>query len=41
MSNTKKVMIADHHPGIVDSLSMMLQFEGYEVTSTLNGDYAK
>ena len=37
MSNTKKVMIADDDPGIVDSLSMMLEFEGYEVTSTLNG----
>lgn len=30
-------MIADDDPGIVDSLSMMLEFEGYEVSSTLNG----
>jgi DNA-binding response OmpR family regulator len=37
MSNVKKVMIADDDPGIVDSLSMMLEFEGYEVSSTLNG----
>lgn len=37
MGNIKKVMIADDDPGIVDSLSMMLEFEGYEVSSTLNG----
>lgn len=30
-------MIADDDAGIVDSLSMMLEFEGYLVTSTLNG----
>ncbi len=37
MNDIKKVMIADDDEGIVDSLSMMLQFEGYEVSSTLNG----
>ena len=37
MTDVKKVMIADDDPGIVDSLSMMLEFEGYEVSSTLNG----
>jgi DNA-binding response OmpR family regulator len=37
MGKVKKVMIADDDPGIVDSLSMMLEFEGYEVSSTLNG----
>lgn len=30
-------MIADDDPGIVDFLSIMLEFEGYEVSSTLNG----
>ena len=30
-------MIADDDPGIVDSMSMILEFEGYEVTSTANG----
>jgi DNA-binding response OmpR family regulator len=37
MGSVKKVMIADDDPGIVDSLSMMLEFEGYEVSSTMNG----
>lgn len=37
MNEIKKVLIADDDAGIVDSLSMMLQFEGYEVSSTLNG----
>ena len=37
MGNIKKVIIADDDPGIVDSLSMMLEFEGCEVNSTLNG----
>ena len=30
-------MIADDDPGIVDAVEMMLEFEGYEVSSTLNG----
>ncbi len=33
----KKVMIADDDSGIVDFLSILLEFEGYHVTSTLNG----
>lgn len=33
----KKVMIADDDPGILDSISLILSYEGYEVTSTLNG----
>ena len=33
----KKVMIADDDSGIVDFLSILLEFEGFEVTSTVNG----
>lgn len=33
----KKIMIADDDPGIVDAVEMLLEFEGYEVTSTING----
>lgn len=35
--NAKKVMIADDDAGIVDSMSIMLEFEGYEVSTTLDG----
>jgi DNA-binding response OmpR family regulator len=34
---SKKIMIADDDPGIVDAVSMLLEFEGYEVTSTVDG----
>ncbi|MHB1177656.1 MAG: response regulator [Daejeonella sp.] len=37
MISPKKIMIADDDPGILDAVGMMLEFEGYEVTSTLNG----
>lgn len=30
-------MIADDDPGIVDAVEMLLEFEGYEVTSTVDG----
>jgi DNA-binding response OmpR family regulator len=33
----KKIMIADDDPGIVDAVEMLLEFEGYEVTSTIDG----
>jgi DNA-binding response OmpR family regulator len=33
----KKIMIADDDPDIVDFISIMLQMEGYQVSSTLNG----
>ena len=33
----KKIMIADDDPAIVDSLTMMLEFDGYEVCSTVDG----
>ncbi|OOQ59325.1 response regulator [Mucilaginibacter pedocola] len=33
----KKIMIADDDPGIVDAVEMLLEFEGYQVTSTYNG----
>lgn len=35
---SKRIMIADDDPSIVDLLSIMLETEGYEVTSTLNGN---
>ena len=31
-------MIADDNPGIIDAISIMLEFEGYEVTTTLQGE---
>jgi DNA-binding response OmpR family regulator len=34
---SKKIMIADDDPGIVDAVEMLLEFEGYEVTSTVDG----
>lgn len=37
MSKGKKILIADDDPGILDSLCIMLEFEGYEVECTLNG----
>jgi DNA-binding response OmpR family regulator len=33
----KKIMIADDDPGIIDAVEMILEFEGYEVTSTIDG----
>jgi DNA-binding response OmpR family regulator len=33
----KKIMIADDDPGIVDAVEMLLEFEGYTVSSTVNG----
>jgi DNA-binding response OmpR family regulator len=33
----KKIMIADDDPGIVDAVEMLLEFEGYAVTSTVDG----
>jgi DNA-binding response OmpR family regulator len=35
--NQKKIMIADDDPGIVDAVEMLLEFEGYTVTSTVDG----
>ena len=34
---SKKILIADDDPSIVDSLKMMLELEGYEVSTTVNG----
>jgi DNA-binding response OmpR family regulator len=34
---SKKIMVADDDPGIVDAICIMLEFEGYEVSSTVNG----
>ncbi len=33
----KKIMIADDDTGIIDAVVMMLEFEGYTVSSTVNG----
>jgi len=37
MDRLKKIMIADDDPGILDAVGIMLEYEGYEVDSTLNG----
>ncbi|RYY22339.1 MAG: response regulator, partial [Sphingobacteriaceae bacterium] len=34
---TKKILIADDDPGIVDAVSLILEMMGYEVASTQNG----
>jgi DNA-binding response OmpR family regulator len=33
----KKIMIADDDPGIVDAVELLLEFEGYQVSSTVDG----
>jgi len=37
MNKNKKVLVADDDPAILDVMRMMLEFEGYEVATTLNG----
>lgn len=37
MNKNKKVMVADDDPAIVDFISILLEFEGYDVRTTLNG----
>ncbi len=37
MNVQKKVMIADDDPGILDAVEAMLEYGGYEVSSTANG----
>jgi DNA-binding response OmpR family regulator len=34
----KRILIADDDPGIVDAVEMILNFHGYEVSSTYNGN---
>ena len=36
-SRAKRIMIADDDPGIVDAVEMLLEFEGFEVSSTVDG----
>jgi DNA-binding response OmpR family regulator len=38
MNKSKKIIIADDDPGILDAVGMMLELEGYEVSATLNGN---
>lgn len=38
MDSPKKIMIVDDDEGILDAISMMLEFKGYEVTTCSNGD---
>ena len=33
----KRIMLADDDPGILDAVSILLEFEGYNVTCTPNG----
>ncbi|MEE1945783.1 response regulator [Pedobacter sp. KR3-3] len=37
-SRNKRVTLADDDPGILDAVGMMLEMEGYEVSTTLNGN---
>lgn len=38
MIKPKRITVADDDPAILDAVSMMLEMEGYEVSSTLNGN---
>jgi CheY-like chemotaxis protein len=38
MSKSKKIMVVDDNPGILDAIGIMLEFEGYQVQGELNGD---
>ncbi|MES2388303.1 MAG: response regulator [Bacteroidota bacterium] len=37
MNKSKKILIADDDPGILDAVGIMLEFEGYEVKTTSDG----
>jgi len=37
MNMQKRILIADDDPGIVDAVEMILDFHGYQVSSTYNG----
>lgn len=37
----KKILVADDNPAILDALKIMLEEEGYEVETTLNGAAAQ
>jgi len=37
MNKQKRITVADDDPGILDAVGMMLEMEGYEVNTTLNG----
>jgi CheY-like chemotaxis protein len=34
----KKILVADDDPAIVDSIKIMLELEGYDVETTVNGE---
>ena len=38
MNKHKKITVADDDPGILDAVGMMLEMEGYDVNTTLNGN---
>ncbi|SFH40224.1 response regulator [Pedobacter insulae] len=38
MNKQKRITVADDDPGILDAVSMVLEMEGYEVSTTLNGN---
>lgn len=35
---SKKILVADDDPGIVDAMQILLQDEGYEVITTMDGE---
>ena len=39
MNRNKKILIIDDDEGILDALSMMLEYKGYEVSTCKNGNY--
>ena len=37
MNNNKKILIADDDKGIIEMMTIMLEFEGYEVETVIDG----
>jgi CheY-like chemotaxis protein len=38
MAMSKKILVADDDPAILDAIKMILEFEGYEVETTTDGE---
>ncbi|MBW4889816.1 response regulator transcription factor [Mucilaginibacter sp. HMF5004] len=38
MSTTKRIILADDDPGILDAIRILLEFEGYQVTCVAAGE---
>jgi DNA-binding response OmpR family regulator len=41
MDQTKRILVVDDDPDILDALQLLLEFAGYEVKTTEKGEYAE